>query len=69
MPTDDGITDRVATTRSQIDAGIPQTGPNPVSARAAQPDVLRVATGLPTADPHIPGALWSNAGVVTESAG
>lgn len=26
-------------------------------------------TGLPTADPNVAGALWSNSGVVTVSAG
>lgn len=26
-------------------------------------------TGLPTADPHVVGQLWSNAGVLTVSAG
>lgn len=26
-------------------------------------------TGLPTADPHVVGELWSNAGVLTVSAG
>lgn len=26
-------------------------------------------TGIPTADPHVVGALWNNAGVVTISAG
>lgn len=28
-----------------------------------------VVTGLPTSDPAVAGALWSNAGVVTVSAG
>ena len=28
-----------------------------------------IFTGLPTADPTVAGALWSNAGVVTVSAG
>ena len=26
-------------------------------------------TGFPTADPHVAGALWANAGVLTVSAG
>lgn len=28
-----------------------------------------ILTGLPTADPAVAGALWSNAGVLTVSAG
>lgn len=28
-----------------------------------------VVTGLPTADPHVAGVLWSDAGVLTVSAG
>lgn len=28
-----------------------------------------VVTGLPTADPHVVGALWANAAVLTVSAG
>lgn len=28
-----------------------------------------VVTGLPTSDPTVAGALWSNSGVVTVSAG
>jgi len=28
-----------------------------------------IVAGLPTADPHVVGQLWSNAGVVTVSAG
>lgn len=28
-----------------------------------------VVTGLPTSDPAVAGALWSNSGVVTVSAG
>jgi hypothetical protein len=28
-----------------------------------------IVTGLPTADPNVVGALWSNAGVLTVSAG
>lgn len=28
-----------------------------------------VITGLPTSDPSVAGALWSNSGVVTVSAG
>ena len=28
-----------------------------------------ILTGVPTADPHVVGALWNNAGVLTISAG
>lgn len=28
-----------------------------------------IITGVPTADPHVVGALWNNAGVLTISAG
>ena len=28
-----------------------------------------VVTGMPTADPHVVGALWANSGVLTISAG
>lgn len=28
-----------------------------------------IATGIPTADPHVVGELWNNAGVLTVSAG
>ena len=66
---DDGIADPVGAVISKIDAGIPISGPNLVSARAAQPDILRTGAGLPTADPHVSGALWSNSGVITTSAG
>lgn len=30
---------------------------------------LMMVTGIPTADPHVVGAVWSNAGVLTVSAG
>jgi len=28
-----------------------------------------IVSGIPTADPHVVGALWSNSGVLTVSAG
>jgi hypothetical protein len=28
-----------------------------------------IATGLPTADPHVAGALWNSSGALTVSAG
>ena len=42
--------------------------------QSAQTTVLHLITntlwtGIPTADPHVVGKIWSNAGVVTISAG
>lgn len=42
------------------DAGISSTAPS---------FQTLTLTGLPTADPHVVGALWNNAGVINISAG
>jgi len=41
----------------------------PVAATTLSASGAVILSGLPTADPHVVGELWNNAGVLTVSAG